>query len=168
MWALVQVFGKDSFLTLGRETEESRRAWADDADAEVRCQHVQLAVTTFRVRFLTHGILTHKKQCGDPGCKALRVSQEAPEVEELKTPAKRGREKDAILGVRLGAGGRSYMVQDKKIGVLRNMHGGVQVSRTTGWICMSMTSNYGLLHSHSNICYAPLLEGCLSPACIAD
>lgn len=49
-------------------------------------------------------------------------------MEELKTPAKRGREKDAILGVRLGAGGRSYMVQDKKIGVLRNVHGGVQVS----------------------------------------
>lgn len=80
-----KVFGKDSFLTLGRETEESRRAWADDADAE-----------------------------------------EAPATEELKTPAKRGREKDAILGVRLGAGGRSYMVQDKKIGVLRNVHGGVQ------------------------------------------
>ena len=29
--------------------------------------------------------------------------------------------------MRLGAGGRSYMVQDKKIGVLRNVHGGVQV-----------------------------------------
>ena len=49
-------------------------------------------------------------------------------MDELKTPAKGGREKDAILGVRLGAGGRSYMVQDKKIGVLRNVHGGVQVS----------------------------------------
>ena len=48
-------------------------------------------------------------------------------MDELKTPAKGGREKDAILGVRLGAGGRSYMVQDKKIGVLRNVHGGVQV-----------------------------------------
>jgi hypothetical protein len=80
-----KVFGKDSFLTLGRETEESRKAWADDADA-----------------------------------------QDTPDVDELKTPAKGGREKDAILGVRLGAGGRSYMVQDKKIGVLRNVHGGVQ------------------------------------------
>lgn len=54
-------------------------------------------------------------------------SQDMPDPTELKTPAKRGREKDAILGVRLGAGGRSYMVQDKKIGVLRNVHGGVQV-----------------------------------------
>jgi hypothetical protein len=80
-----KVFGKDSFLTLGKETEESRRQWADAADDE-----------------------------------------EAPDLAELKTPAKRGREKDAILGVRLGAGGRSYMVQDKKIGVLRNVHGGVQ------------------------------------------
>ena len=34
----LQVFGKDSFLTLGRETEESRKAWADDADDQVmRC-----------------------------------------------------------------------------------------------------------------------------------
>ncbi len=57
--------------------------------------------------------------------------QESPAAEELKTPAKRGREKDAILGVRLGAGGRSYMVQEKKIGVLRNVHGGVQV----GYCC---------------------------------
>ena len=60
--------------------------------------------------------------------------QDAPDVDELKTPAKGGREKDAILGVRLGAGGRSYMVQDKKIGVLRNVHGGVQVSSVLKYV----------------------------------
>ena len=61
-------------------------------------------------------------------------------MEELKTPAKRGRAKDAILGVRLGAGGRSYMVQDKKIGVLRNVHGGVQVgaSSVRGVCCVAL------------------------------
>jgi hypothetical protein len=113
------VFGKDSFLTLGRETEESRRAWADDADEQV----LQPLRCWIRLRppppaACVRNVLIRQHSCG---------SQDTPDVDELKTPAKGGREKDAILGVRLGAGGRSYMVQDKKIGVLRNVHGGVQV-----------------------------------------
>lgn len=112
------MFGKDSFLTLGRETEESRKAWADDADDQVlqplRCWvRLRQAPPAACVR----SVLI-QQSCG---------LQDTPDVDELKTPAKGGREKDAILGVRLGAGGRSYMVQDKKIGVLRNVHGGVQV-----------------------------------------
>lgn len=80
-----KIFGKDSFMTLGQESDHSREQWSasvDDPD-EVR-------------------------------------------NDQLQTPLKQGREKDAILGVRLGAGSRSYMVQDKRIGVLRNLHGGVQ------------------------------------------
>lgn len=38
------------------------------------------------------------------------AQDEAPEA-ELQTPGKQGRRKEAILGVRLGAGSRSYMVQ---------------------------------------------------------
>ena len=31
----MQVFGKDSFLTLGRETDASRQQWEDDVDEPV-------------------------------------------------------------------------------------------------------------------------------------
>lgn len=35
-------------------------------------------------------------------------------------------EHDDIRGVRMGAGERSYLVRDRRIDVLRNVHGGVQ------------------------------------------
>ena len=38
------------------------------------------------------------------------AQDEAPDA-ELQTPGRQGRRKEAILGVRLGAGARSYMVQ---------------------------------------------------------
>jgi len=33
--ASLQVFGKDSFVTLGKETDESRQQWAADMDTDV-------------------------------------------------------------------------------------------------------------------------------------
>ena len=56
----------------------------------------------------------------------LQESPEDGEEKAFQTPSKQGREKDAIRGVRLGAGDRSYLLHDKKISVLRNVHGGVQ------------------------------------------
>ena len=44
---------------------------------------------------------------------------------------KRDREvaaRDAIYGVRMGVGDRSYLVREGQIDVLRNVYGGVQVS----------------------------------------
>lgn len=54
--------------------------------------------------------------------------QEKPEeAERLKDKQVRSSEEDTIFGVRMGAGDRSYLVRDKKIEVLRNVRGGVEV-----------------------------------------
>lgn len=49
------------------------------------------------------------------------------EAERLKDKQVGSTEEDTIYGVRMGAGDRSYLVRDKKIEVLRNVRGGVEV-----------------------------------------
>ena len=50
--------------------------------------------------------------------------QETPAAEEFRDASVA--EHDDIRGVRMGAGERSYLVRDRRIDVLRNVHGGVQ------------------------------------------
>ena len=60
--------------------------------------------------------------CGTPISRA--PGQETPAAEEFRDAAVA--EHDDIRGVRMGAGERSYLVRDRRIDVLRNVHGGVQ------------------------------------------
>lgn len=57
--------------------------------------------------FQTRGLTAVVMRCCSRGC----VSQDEALEEQLKSPVKQGGEKEAILGVRLGAGSRSYMIQ---------------------------------------------------------
>ena len=52
------------------------------------------------------------------------LGQETPAAEEFRDASVA--EHDDIRGVRMGAGERSYLVRDRRIDVLRNVHGGVQ------------------------------------------
>lgn len=61
----------------------------------------------------------------------LALFQERPSAsEKFKEKLPPSAVKDNIVGVKLGAGDRSYIIRDKKIEVLKNVHGGVQVSRS--------------------------------------
>ncbi len=53
--------------------------------------------------------------------------QEAPAAGEGTFRDTAVADHDDIRGVRMGAGERSYLVRDRRIDVLRNVHGGVQV-----------------------------------------
>ncbi len=71
-------------------------------------------------------------------CKSTNSSwltlQEKPlEAERLKDKQVGVSEEDTIYGVRMGAGDRSYLVRDKKIEVLKNVRGGVEVR-----LCLSL------------------------------
>ena len=73
---------------------------------------------------------------------------------EQSTPAKEARqrrdrevaEKEAISGVRMGIGDRSYLVREGQIDVLHNVYGGVQVN------------SHMQLHDHLRLCMA--FAGC--------
>jgi len=55
--------------------------------------------------------------------------QEAPAAGEGAFRDTAVADHDDIRGVRMGAGERSYLVRDRRIDVLRNVHGGVQARR---------------------------------------
>jgi hypothetical protein len=60
--------------------------------------------------------------------KAAHVLQERPsDAERLKDRQVSDSSEDAIYGIRMGAGDHSYLVRDRKIDVLRNVRGGVEV-----------------------------------------
>ena len=59
--------------------------------------------------------------------------QDKPSKEEVFRQKQVTKKKDAIHGVRLGAGDRSYLVRNNRIDVLRNQYGGVEV-RLTPWV----------------------------------
>ena len=59
----------------------------------------------------------------------LTFLQEKPTKEEMNQNQKAvTKERESIYGVRMGAGDRSYLVRDNKIGVFKNRYGGVEVS----------------------------------------
>ncbi|KAK9818259.1 hypothetical protein WJX72_009697 [[Myrmecia] bisecta] len=81
-----KVFGKDSLLNLGGETEDSRNQWLADMDVDEK-----------------------------PDAEELRRGKQVSENPEKE-----------VVGLRLGAGDRSYLMRDGQIDVLRNVYGGVQ------------------------------------------
>lgn len=54
--------------------------------------------------------------------------QEQPGDKEMEKDRRIGGKGKEVLGVRLGAKDRSYLVRDKQIEVLKNVFGGVEVS----------------------------------------
>jgi len=59
-------------------------------------------------------------------CVSLCV-KDKPSKEEVFKQKQVTKQKDAIHGVRLGAGDRSYLIRNNRIDVLRNQYGGVEV-----------------------------------------
>ena len=64
--------------------------------------------------------------------------QERPATEQVRKDKPAGQAGKEVHGVRLGAGDRSYLVRDKQIEVLKNVYGGVQVSRSTSHVMQSV------------------------------
>jgi hypothetical protein len=65
--------------------------------------------------------------CRVTGENVLLNVQEKPTKEEVFKQKQVTKEKDAIHGVRLGAGDRSYLIRNNRIDVLKNQYGGVEV-----------------------------------------
>ena len=59
------------------------------------------------------------------------AAQEAPAAGEGAFRDTAVADHDDIRGVRMGAGERSYLVRDRRIDVLKNVHGGVQARRAS-------------------------------------